>query len=331
MTATSPRQFRIKGMDCAEEVAILKRSVGPVVGGEDNLTFDILNAKMTVAECDEERSDEVVAAVARTGMHAEPWSREADAAKQDGLWSRHGRTLTTAVSGIFLSLGFLWSVYTGGGFLAGFRHDLPAASKGFYLAAAVAAGWFVLPRAWFALRRLSPDMNLLMTVAVMGAIGIGEWFEAGAVYFLFSVSLLLESWSVGRARRAVEALLDLTPTVVHVIDADGAIRDASPEQTLLERSFARPASASSRRHAGRRQRGESGPITGRATRTEGTRRRSLRWNSQRRRNARHRPLRSPPMRRRWLASSAWSPRRKAGGRQRSVGWNASRESIRPRF
>jgi len=231
MTGRSRLQFKIIGMDCAEEVAVLKRAVGPVVGGDDKLAFDILNARMTVAECDEDRSDEVVAAVARTGMRAEPWSSEPGAADEEGLWIRHGRTLTTAMSGVLLALGFLWSAYAGGGFAAAFRHDLPVASKVLYLMAALSAGWFVLPRAWFALRRFSPDMNLLMTVAVAGAIGIGEWFEAGAVYFLFSVSLLLESWSVGRARRAVEALLDLTPAVVHVIDSSGAIRDTSPEQT----------------------------------------------------------------------------------------------------
>ena len=50
-----------------------------------------------------------------------------------------------------------------------------------------------------------------MTIAVVGAIGIGEWFEAATVSFLFAVSLALEAWSVGRARRAVEALLKLTP------------------------------------------------------------------------------------------------------------------------
>ena len=38
--------FKVTGMDCAEEIAVLKRSVGPVVGGEDKLPFDILNAKM---------------------------------------------------------------------------------------------------------------------------------------------------------------------------------------------------------------------------------------------------------------------------------------------
>lgn len=37
---------------------------------------------------------------------------------------------------------------------------------------------FVIVKAWYAARGLRPDMNLLMTVAVTGAIVIGEWFEA---------------------------------------------------------------------------------------------------------------------------------------------------------
>ncbi len=41
--------FEIHGMDCAEEVAVLKLEVGPVVGGEDRLAFDVLSGKMTVA------------------------------------------------------------------------------------------------------------------------------------------------------------------------------------------------------------------------------------------------------------------------------------------
>ena len=42
-------QLKVRGLDCAEEVAILKREVGPIVGGEQHLTFDILRARMTVA------------------------------------------------------------------------------------------------------------------------------------------------------------------------------------------------------------------------------------------------------------------------------------------
>jgi Cd2+/Zn2+-exporting ATPase len=49
-----------------------------------------------------------------------------------------------------------------------------------------------------------------MLVAVVGAIAIGEWFEAATVAFLFALALLLASWSVGRARRAIKALVDLS-------------------------------------------------------------------------------------------------------------------------
>jgi Cd2+/Zn2+-exporting ATPase len=64
-------------------------------------------------------------------------------------------------------------------------------------------------------------MNLLMTIAVAGAVLIGEWFEGAAVAFLFSFSLLLESWSVSRARRAVAALMELSPEAVRVRNENG--------------------------------------------------------------------------------------------------------------
>ena len=59
-------------------------------------------------------------------------------------------------------------------------------------------------------------MNLLMTIAVAGAMVINEWFEAATVAFLFSLSLAIEGWSIGRARRAVEALLDFLDTTKFV-------------------------------------------------------------------------------------------------------------------
>jgi len=73
-------------------------------------------------------------------------------------------------------------------------------------------------------------MNLLMTVAVACAIAINEWFEAAAVAFLFSLSLLLESWSVNRARRAVAALMDLAPPMARVLQANGSTAEIPPAQ-----------------------------------------------------------------------------------------------------
>ena len=68
-------------------------------------------------------------------------------------------------------------------------------------------------------------MNVLMAVAVTGAWLIGEHAEAATVVFLFALSELLESWSVGRARRAIESLLKLAPETAHREKADGSFEE----------------------------------------------------------------------------------------------------------
>jgi Cd2+/Zn2+-exporting ATPase len=96
--------------------------------------------------------------------------------------------------------------------------DVPLAARIAYLFAVVTGAWFIAPRAVRAARSIRPDMNLLMTVAVIGAILIGEWLEAATVAFLFALSLLLESWSVTRARRAVQKLMALAPAFARLRD-----------------------------------------------------------------------------------------------------------------
>jgi Cd2+/Zn2+-exporting ATPase len=74
----------------------------------------------------------------------------------------------------------------------------PSVALGCFLVAIISGGWFVAPKALAAARRLAPDMNLLMTIAVLGAAGIGEWSEGAAVAFLFgklSVQFFRSVWS----------------------------------------------------------------------------------------------------------------------------------------
>jgi Cd2+/Zn2+-exporting ATPase len=94
-----------------------------------------------------------------------------------------------------------------------------------YAVATLAGGLLVAPAAWGALKKLRLDMNVLMTVAVTGAWLVGEGAEGAAVVFLFALSELLESWSVGRARRAIAALLKLTPQTALVRGADGVAKE----------------------------------------------------------------------------------------------------------
>ncbi len=216
--------FRIDGMDCAEEVAVLRRAVGPVVGGEENLAFEALNGKMTVLDTAPAVSpDAIVDAVSRTGMRAQPWlGADADLQRDHAtFWQRRGRSLLCSLSGSLLVAAFAFDAIEAGGVLPALRAEsVPPLAIFLYLAATIAGAWFIVPKAIYAARTLRPDMNLLMLVAVVGAIGIGEWFEAATVSFLFALALLLEKWSVGRARRAIGALMELSPDLARVVDPE---------------------------------------------------------------------------------------------------------------
>ncbi len=232
------QSFRISGMDCAEEVAILREALKQVPGVTD-LRFDVLQEKLTVVSGDGEiELGAIIAAVSATGMKAVSWQARSHQ-KDGGFWQNHGRAVMTVASGCFTVSGLilhwithreLWHVLSGGGD----GHVFPIGVVLFYAAGAVAGAWFVVPKAIAATRRLRPDMNLLMTVAVIGAMAIGEWFEAAAVTFLFSLSLLLESWSVGHARRAINALMDLSPPTARFVDpADGIVLERRVEEIPL--------------------------------------------------------------------------------------------------
>lgn len=239
MTANST-QFRIHGMDCAEEVAVLKQELAPLVGGEEKLGFDVLNGRMTVAADAVASPDQIRDAIARTGMRAEPWTEGETAPGGEGYWERNRRTALTAASGGLLLVGVAFHAAVVG-FRAAFVEEAsgwpPTAVVALYALSILAGVWTVLPKAWVALKRLRPDMNLLMVVAVSGAVGIGQWLEAATVAFLFALSLALEAWSVGRARRAVAALMDLTPPSARLLHPNGREEVVPPDRVPVGARF----------------------------------------------------------------------------------------------
>lgn len=228
--------FKIHGMDCAEEVAILKRELGPLVSDQGQLRFDVLNGKLIVDGGGDLLRKRIVQAIEKTGMRAEDWEKRIPES-ETGFWNTQGRSILTFASGVCGGAGFLSHVLISGGFAEAFgsegmgiAHGVPVVSVILYLAGILAGIWFVLPKAWRAAAGLRPDMNLLMVVAVIGAAAIGEWFEAATVAFLFSVSLLLESWSVGRARRAIASLMNLAPPSARIRDEKGRAIEVSPDE-----------------------------------------------------------------------------------------------------
>jgi Cd2+/Zn2+-exporting ATPase len=231
-------------MDCAEEVAVLRQAVGPLVGGEDRLAFDVLNGRMTIADAARDIPEaSILKAVAGTGLSAAPW--DAQGGKGEADHHRRQQVLFTAASGAFVALGVLVHLVTAPTLPEGLKllvshagQPMPWLEIVAYVAAILCGARFVAVKALYAARNLRPDINLLMVVAMLGAALIGEWFEGATVAFLFALSLALESWSVGRARRAIAALLDLTPPTVRIlrgsgVEADVPVADVRPGQQFL--------------------------------------------------------------------------------------------------
>lgn len=215
--------FQVRGMDCAEETAALRHALSTVKGIND-VTFDLLNGRMNVTtEADAVPTDAVIAAVQRAGLSAELLTGdESSPASEKG---RDWRALLAGIGGVLAALSFAVHAALSGWRAALTGHEtgqIPIASRALYLAAIIAAGWYVAPKAWHAARNFRPDMHLLMTVAVAGAVVLGEYLEAATVTIFFAVSLALEHWSISRARRAVAALLALAPQRARLMKDDGS-------------------------------------------------------------------------------------------------------------
>src|SRR5690625_3211185 len=105
-----------------------------------------------------------------------------------------------------------------------------AASVAFTLATA-AAGAGIASRALQALYRRQSSIELLVTIAAVGALFIGEYWEAAAVTFLFTFGAFLEARTLQATRGALENLLELAPETATVL-RDGQVLEISPFEVL---------------------------------------------------------------------------------------------------
>ena len=191
----SEMTFRLQGMDCSEEVAAIERALKPI-SGVLGVRANLVASTVTVYHDGSARSAKLIEAINKSGVRVQ----------MDETPSNGGRiplaSCLVGTSGLFAGIGIAlqW---------LGLKETLwPDVA---FTIAIIAGGALVFPKALRSLKTFSLDMNVLMTVAVIGAVAIGEHAEGAAVAFLFSLSELLESWSVGRARRAIQALMRLAP------------------------------------------------------------------------------------------------------------------------
>ena len=143
-------------------------------------------------------------------------------------WLR-GSDRVTGIAAALLALAVLLDVLPVHGAWADGAYGLATLAGGVAIARSGIRG---------ALATRRPDMNLLMAIAVVGAVAIGAWLEAALVVVLFSVGELLEGRAVGRARRELEALVELAPQVAVVrrthVHGDGTPHEQDVEVPVAE-------------------------------------------------------------------------------------------------
>ena len=102
--------FHIVGLDCAEEIKILRKAVESRDGVKD-LAFDVLSAKMTVTfDPGHVTAQHVIDWVKGEGMQASVWEvRRKD--EPTSFWAKYGRLIMATFSGLFLLLGFSLHIF----------------------------------------------------------------------------------------------------------------------------------------------------------------------------------------------------------------------------
>lgn len=194
--------FHVAEMDCAHEVAILEKRLTPL-DGVVALDADVLSRQLRV-HFDGARLSvgQIAEAVAQTGMRAWPLTagEPAPAADTGPPW------LLIAAAIACTAAGLVWLM-----------DGADLVVRALLLLAIVVVGPSTVARAWRAVRGRRLDMHVLMTVAVIGALAIDEWFEAATVLVLFGVAQALEARSLARARRAIAEVMHVTPPTAEVL------------------------------------------------------------------------------------------------------------------
>ena len=143
----------------------------------------------------------VVALVRAAGHGIEPLGGATTEQPPQRWWARHRAAVAVSAAGALIALAWVLGA-------AGASEGAQTAA---YALAIIAGGTLTWRRALISLRARMLDMNVLMSIAVLGAAAIGEWQEGATVIFLFALGGWLEARALTRTRRSIRDLMDLAP------------------------------------------------------------------------------------------------------------------------
>jgi Cd2+/Zn2+-exporting ATPase len=214
--------FLIHDLCCATEEQLIRKGLRNQAGVQE-LEFNLVSHKLRVIHtCSEETIARQLRLIGLPGVN--------ERAQEQTHTDPHRRLLFSTGSSAFLVALGLFGQYL----------SLPlAVTIALFVGSMIIGGWHIGIKAWKSVRLLALDMNFLMTIAAVGAIMIGQYAEGAAVILLFSVSLLIESYSLARTRRAIQSLLNLAPPSATVVrngrEIPARVEDVEIGETIVIR------------------------------------------------------------------------------------------------
>ena len=212
--------IRIMQMDCPTEEGLLRKKLGGMAG-VSGMEFNLMQRVLTVTHAPE-ALEPILEAVRSLGFTPE-LSNEASAQAEP--------TPEPAKPWWPLALAGLAAIASEAAHWAGLPTWVAALLA---VAAVLGCGITTYKKGWIAIRNGNLNINALMSIAVTGALLLGQWPEAAMVMVLFTVAELIEAKSLDRARNAIKGLMQLTPERATVLQNDGAWLEVAAKSVLVD-------------------------------------------------------------------------------------------------
>ncbi|MDQ2784653.1 MAG: cadmium-translocating P-type ATPase [Chloroflexota bacterium] len=201
--------FDVTGMDCGDCAKTVQAGVARVPGVQEARVNFAVGTLIVTAIPTETTPETISQTVAEAGYGAALRGVPVAPAATSGWW-RQRRVRELVLAALLWLIGFTVE-----------RAGMPRLASAVPFIAGMLIGGYPVARAgWFALRARRADMNLLMTVAAVGAVAIGQWDEGASVLILFGIGTLLQAMTVERTRRAIAGLLAIAPAEANVLHDD---------------------------------------------------------------------------------------------------------------
>ncbi|HDS01757.1 MAG TPA: cation-translocating P-type ATPase [candidate division Zixibacteria bacterium] len=213
-------ELKIVDLDCPDCAASLEKGISRLKGVK-NCSLEFATGKINLSIdnqiIDREKVIKEISRLGHVAVDKSAGGHEVSETKGRGSLARlKDILLMVAVTAMLIEIAL--SVFDQPGYLQII----------FSVTAILTGGLFIFRSAFYALKNLTADMNLLMSLAVIGAVIIGEWSEAAVTIVLFSIANYLEGRSVRKAHRAFKSLTEQIPHEIEMETADG------PQRVRLE-------------------------------------------------------------------------------------------------